>query len=55
MEKSNQERENITIRITGKEITARLSCLEKAVSKLTYANYIELSLILVMLGKTFLF
>ena len=47
--------DSITIRISGKEIQARLSCLEKAVSRLTTANYIELSLILVLLGKTFLF
>ena len=47
--------DSITIRISGKEIQQRLSCLEKAVSKLTTANYIELSLILVLLGKTFLF
>ena len=47
--------DSITIRITGKEIQNRLGCLEKSVSKLTYANYIEVSLILVLLGKTFFF
>ena len=55
MENTNQERESISIRITGKEIQKRLSCLEKSVSKLTYANYIEVSLILVLLGRTFFF
>ena len=47
--------DSITIRISGKEIQTRLTCLEKAVSRLTTANYIELSLILVLLGKQFFF
>ena len=52
---ANGTTESFTIRITGKEIQQRLQCLEKAVSRLTTANYIELSLILVLLGKTFFF
>ena len=46
--------DSITIRITGKEINNRLAFLEKSVGRLTYAAYIELTLIMLLLGKTFL-
>ena len=47
--------ESITIKITGKEIHQRLGCLEKQVSRLNLSNYIQLTLLSIILGKQFFF
>ena len=50
---TNTNSDSITIRITGKEINTRLSCLEKQIKTLKYANYIQLTLILLILSNQF--
>ena len=50
-----KQSDSITIRITGKEIQNRLNCLDKKVARLSVSNYIQLSMLLVILGKTFFF
>lgn len=55
MKKNNQEGESITIRITGAEIQKRLTNLEKSVSRLGYATYVNLTILLVVLGRIFFF
>lgn len=55
MEKSNQERDSITIRITGKEITSRLSCLEADMRMVKRFNYVQFAILIMILGKAFFF
>ena len=55
MEKTNQERESITIRITGREIQQRLSNLEASVRMLKYAAAIELPILIVILSTLLIY
>ena len=52
---ANGTAESFTIRISGKEIQARLNKLEKQVSRLNVSNYIQLTLLLIIIGKQFFF
>lgn len=47
--------DSVTIRITGKEINSRLAKLEGNVRVLKYAAAIELSILVVILGKIIIF
>ena len=46
---------SFTIRITGKEIQKKLICLDKKVARLEKSNYIQLGILLVIIGKQFFF
>ena len=51
---THSETNSVTIRITGKEINARLQAVETSVRVLKYAAAIELPILLVILGKLLL-
>ena len=47
--------DSITIRVSTKELYARLGSLEADMRMLKRINYIQFSILLVVLGKLFLF
>ena len=47
--------DSITIRVSTKELYARLSSLESDMRMLKRINYIQLTIFMVILGKMFLF
>ena len=47
--------DSITIRISGKEITTRLFLLESKTRRLEYIQYFQTALLLVLIGRIFLF